>query len=192
MNLLFGQAALPPAYGLATASCAQFNIDPMLYRVRPKPPAGFIQPCLPTPHSKHLALRRRMARAKAPDGPHLTLQLRGLPHLLHDSRSELASPRRMLPPKPASPLRAARRGTLLLAKARRPVWVARIRNQTAPLASSTSRGVERAGKHDNQRTEGQSAGNPSTGYGAGPGRVGPIAQPLTSQMATEIGMQIAR
>jgi hypothetical protein len=47
-STLLGQAALPPAYGLATASCAQFNIDPMLYRVRPKPPAGFIQPCLPT------------------------------------------------------------------------------------------------------------------------------------------------
>jgi hypothetical protein len=47
----------------------------------------------------------------------------------------------------------------------------------APLASSTSRGMERAGKHDNQRTEGQSARNPSTGHGAGPGRVGPIAQP---------------
>jgi hypothetical protein len=60
----------------------------------------------------------------------------------------------------------------------------------APTVSSTSRAVERAGKHavapstaqggrvrGNEPTEGQSAGQPITGHGAAPGKVSPIAQP---------------
>ena len=163
-------------------------------------------PQLRLPIARHLALRRRMARAPGPGWPRLTPLRHVSRHLLHDSRNELTSPHRMLPPRSqlqTSPLRAACRSTPLLAGAQRPVRVARPQNPTrlrrnpALLARWNEREARRctfSSAGDASAATNRPKGNPLATRSLAPVRprvkLVQSPSPPSPQIATEIEMQI--
>ncbi len=164
-------------------------------------------PQLRLPIARHLALWRRMPRAPGPGWPRLTPLRHVSRHLLHDSRNELTSLHRMLPPRSqlqTSPLRAACRSTPLLAGAQRPVRVARPQNPTrlrrypALLARWNERGSTplhlQLRREDASAATNRPKGNPLATRSLAPVRprvkLVQSPSPPSPQIATEIEMQI--
>jgi hypothetical protein len=175
---------------------------PLRRRMPPLPLTSRAPPRLPK--ARHLALRRRMGRGPGPGWPRLTLLRHVSRHLLHDSRNALMSPHRMLPPRLASPLRAACRSTPLLAGARRPVArpqnQSRLRRYPALLARRNERGSTPLHLHllrkDDSAATSRLKGNPlatrSLIMVAPRVKLAQSPSPLSPQIATEIEMQIGR